>query len=183
MDYQDSIKAHYKASWINEPNIYYLDKGPAHELPYNFRILEFQPNSITDMWIYATCCMSQEEDISGIELHLFSSKQDNTIIELLTATAHYHRTGKHLDLGHTINFGRPWQAYSSCNYGFISLPYIDGPKLENMIYHNKTTKCYWLIPITHAEMEYKKAYGIEALEQKFEEKSFNYLDANRLSVV
>ena len=43
MDYQDSIKSHYKSNWQIEPNICYWDKGPANELPYDFRILEFPP--------------------------------------------------------------------------------------------------------------------------------------------
>ena len=42
---------------------------------------------------------------------------------------------------------------------------------------------YWLIPISESEVEYKKAHGVEALEIKFDEAKFNYLDPNRASVV
>jgi hypothetical protein len=40
----------------------------------------------------------------------------------------------------------------------------------------------WLIPITKAEREFKKAQGLEALEALFEKKQFNYLDPARPSV-
>ena len=185
MDYQDSIIRHYENNWNTSPKIYYWDKGPSNELPYDFRVLEFSPNKERKMWTYATCCMSQKHDKEMIELHIFSAKQDDTLIELLTAIAHYHRTSSHLGLNHSVNFGRPWQDNSKCEYGFISLPYMDGPKLENLkIEENHSfLKCYWLIPITKAEVEYKKEYGVAALENLFEEKKFNYLDSKRLSVV
>jgi hypothetical protein len=41
----------------------------------------------------------------------------------------------------------------------------------------------WLLPITKQEVEFKKKYGLEALEQKFDESAFNYLDPQRKSVV
>lgn len=45
-------------------------------------------------------------------------------------TAHFHRTGSALGLGHTVNFGRPWLPGSSCTHGLVSLPYLFGPELE-----------------------------------------------------
>lgn len=135
------------------------------------------------MWTYATCCMSQQKDGKSLELHIFSPKQDASIVELLTATAHYHRIAKNLGLNHTVNFGRPWQDDSMCNHGFISLPYLDGPQLENMLYHKKKVNFYWLIPITASELEFVKLNGAEALEEQFESKNFNYMDSNRPSVL
>jgi Suppressor of fused protein (SUFU) len=44
-------------------------------------------------------------------------------------------------------------------------------------------KLYWLIPITENELSYKKAHGLEMLEEKFEEFGFNYADPYRDSVV
>jgi hypothetical protein len=41
----------------------------------------------------------------------------------------------------------------------------------------------WLIPITAEELQYKKDNGVEALENKFEETEFNYIDPFRNSVV
>lgn len=181
--YADTIKAHYLKNWNVEPSIFYFDKGSIHELPYNFRILEFAPSKDRLFWTYSTCCMSQEEDMEGLELFLLSSKKDEKLIELLTAIAHYHRTGIPLALQHTVNFGQPWQDESQCTFGLISLPYIDGPNLENMYFKNRIVKFYWLIPITKNELDLKKNKGVDALEEAFEEKSFNYLDPKRKSVV
>jgi len=44
-------------------------------------------------------------------------------------------------------------------------------------------KCFWLIPVTKAEVEYKKAFGLESLEQRFEAAQFDYTDPHRPSVV
>jgi hypothetical protein len=109
MDYQNNIKAHYLKNWQAEPNVFYWDKGPAHELPYDFRILEFPPTRDRKMWTYSTCCMSQQDDSFGIELHLFSANRDEGLVELLTAIGHYRRTDNLLMLNDTVNFGKPWQ--------------------------------------------------------------------------
>ena len=82
------------------------------------------------MWTYATICMSQPDDADCLELHMFAPKLNDRMAELLVATAHYHRTGQSLGLGHSVNFGMPWWDGSSCDRGLISLPYLDGPKLE-----------------------------------------------------
>ena len=41
----------------------------------------------------------------------------------------------------------------------------------------------WLIPITANERDYKKEYGVEALETLFEENSLDYLNPLRASLV
>jgi len=129
--------------------------------------------------------MSQPDDDTLIELHLFSDIKVNQHVELLTAIAHYNRTGNRVGLGDSVNFGRPWMTGSQCSYGLISLPYLDGPNLEILYLPDiaKSVRCLWLVPITEAEVEYKKRYGNEALEDKFEEAQFRYLDGDRLSVV
>lgn len=184
MRYDQIILNHYIKNWENNPKNYKWIKGPINDLPPEFKVYEFEPSKSRDMWTYATCCMSQESDIEKIELHLFSRKQDTMLVELLTAIAHFHRTEKKLNLNHTVNFGKAWQDNSLCTHGFISLPYLDGPELENCLCeNNQVVKCYWLIPITLSELEYKKKNGHEALEELFEKKQFNYLDSNRKSLV
>jgi len=105
--------------------------------------------------------------------------------ELLTAVAHYHRTGAKLGLGHTVNFGRPWLPDSLCTFGLISLPYIDGPKLEWLPLDSADhcARLLWLVPITEAEVAFKKAHGVEALEERLEAAHFDYIDPQRASVV
>lgn len=182
-NYQADIISHYERIFIKNPKIYLWDKGPYERLPYDFRILEFPPAESKNTWTYATCCMSQPEDSTKIELHIYSSKKDESIIELLTALVFYHRTTNKIGLNHTVYFGRPWQDSSKCDYGFVSLPYIDDPALEDFNSANGLIKFYWLLPVAEKEVEYKKEYGVEALESKFDEPQFNYIDPNRLSVV
>jgi len=180
--YANAIDAHYTRNWASPIDRIRMQKGPIDDLPPDFRVLVI-PRSAETM-AYATCCMSQPEDDERLELHLLTRKgtaENDEIVELLTAIAHYHRTGKRLGLGHTVNFGRPWLDQSRCSYGLISLPYLDGPNLEWM--EKPRIRFLWLIPVTEAEVRYKKASGLESLEEKFEERRFDYLDPFRPSVV
>jgi hypothetical protein len=88
-----------------------------------------------------------------------------------------------LGLNHTVNFGQPWQGESACTHGFISLPYLDGPALENFMLDQKVIKFYWLIPVTKEEVDYKAKYGVDALEDRFEAAGFNYINPLRPAVV
>ena len=65
------------------------------------------------------------------------------------------------------------------------MPYLDGSSLENLYIpsYDENIKFYWLIPITNDELEFKKKYGLEALEIKFDESEFDYLNPNRSSSV
>lgn len=176
-DYQKNIINHYSRCWNKAPAIHKWEKGPTHKLPADFNILEFAPGE-RNMWTYATCCMSQPNDVRPIELHIFSSTKDESLVELLTVIAYYHRNTASLGLDHTVNFGRPWQGQSLCDHGLISLPYLDGPELENM----DSIKFYWLIPITKEEVAYKKKNGITALEEKFDE-GLDYINVSRKGLV
>ncbi|HXE53661.1 MAG TPA: suppressor of fused domain protein [Tepidisphaeraceae bacterium] len=119
-----------------------------------------------------------------VELHLFSPVECDGHIELLTALAHYHRTGEPVGLGHTVNFGRPWLPGSACNHGLISLPYLDGRSLEEFrLAGVGSIHFLWLIPITQSEREYKMTFGLEALEEKFDAAKLDYLNPCRPSVI
>jgi hypothetical protein len=184
-EYQENIIQHYKDFWkAEDPSIFMFDKGPFDKLPHNFRVLEFQPRQNRTMWTYATCCMSQENDLEPMEIHIFSWDQDRSVIELLTALAYYHINTRRIGLSHTVNFGRPWKENSTCTYGLISLPYLDGPAFENYYLprDDKLVKFFWLIPVTEDEVLYKRQFGVELLERKFG-KGFNYIDPLRKSVV
>jgi hypothetical protein len=127
--------------------------------------------------------MADQGDADPIELHLFSPIKSEAHVELLTAVAHYHLTGEYLGLGHTVNFGRPWLPESECDHGLVSLPYLDGPNLEWLNIEGRAIRFLWLIPITKAEVKFKRTQGLEALEEIFEATSFDYLDPLRKSVV
>ncbi len=183
-DHGNQIVAHYRANWGTEDEKLRFSRGPIQDLPTDFCVLRFKPSRSRKMWTYATCCMSQASDAVPVELHIFSPYQSDDVLELLTSVAHYHRTGCLLGLGHTMNFGRPWISDSECDHGFISLPYLDGPKLEALtIDGRRIGSFYWLIPVTHAEVEYKITNGADVLEKKFDEAKFDYLNPNRASLV
>ena len=183
--FREKIEKHYKNNWKASGEVRHLREGPYQALGDDFCILEFKPTFSRTMWTYATCCMSHEDDVEKVELHLFSAEKNDSLVELLTVVAHYHRTGEKLGLGHTVNFGRGWLDGSECGHGLVSLPYLDGPKVENLDLGTDEglLRCYWLVPIHQKELDFKKTCGLEALEQKLEEASFDYLDQYRSSVI
>lgn len=183
-DYLDLELQHYEQAWKSKGKLHHWSQGPVWELPDTFGVLVFPPSAKRHVWTYATMGMSQPADCSKLELHLFSNVQADSLIELLTVTSHYHRTGQPLGAGHTINFGRPWLPGSRCDRGLISFPYLDGPTLEyKAIGNNDFIRFLWLIPITLQEVEYKKSYGLDALEEAFEKTRFDYADPLRASAV
>ena len=182
MDSINRIKKHYLSNW-HEFTEHTFNKGPIHELPLDFLVLKFKPSEKRNSWIYATCGLSGNSSKQGLELFILAPAENDFLIELLTAIAHYHASGNKLGLNHTVNFGFPWYEGSKCDYGLISLPYLYGPNFEWLEADSRSIRFLWLIPVTKDEVEYKKANGIESLENLFEEVSFNYIDPFRQSVV
>src|SRR5262245_61962734 len=167
--YTSSLIQHYHLVWGEHAYEASWRKGPVGELPPSFRVLVFEPTRERPLWIYASCGMSDINihNDSAIELHLLSPLEYSGHIELLTVVTHYHRTGHPLDaVGSTIYFGRGWMPESHLTYGLISRPYRDGPYLEQLLDKDDKllTSCYWLLPITKSEREYKKQFGLEKLE-------------------
>lgn len=180
--YAELIERHYSEIWSSPIDSIRLQQGPIAQLPEDFSVLVIRRTP--EVVAYATKCMSQLSDENRLELHLLASAKrapDFGAAEILTAAAHYHRTGAPLGLGHTVNFGRPWFPESSCDHGLVSLPYLDGPGLE--LIEDPAVRFLWLVPITSSELRFKKDRGLEALEQRFEEAQFDYLDPFRPSVV
>jgi hypothetical protein len=183
MQYCHSLTEHYEGCWSQRGESCNWEKGPTHGLPNGFHVLRFAPRPRRSAWTYATVCMSQPGDRQPLELHLLSPVASDVHVELLTIIAHYHRTGEELGLGHSVNLGRPWLPGSSCTHGLVSLPYLDGPSLETCEVDGATVRFLWLVPITRDERDFKKKFGLEALEARFEQARFNYLDPDRTSVI
>lgn len=179
-EYVKKLQQHYVSYYQTTGHKKVLEKGPNEKLHPDFYILEFAPNKIHDFWAYCTIGMSvdsEEEDL--IELFVYSPRQDDALVELLTVTASYHRNVLPLNLNHTVNIGQPWLDDSKCDHGFISLPYLDGEQLEILDVGERIINCYWFIPITEKERDYKIESGVEELEQLFEAKQLDYLNPNR----
>lgn len=181
-NYCSAIRSHYERQWGLSKRFRYSG-GRWRDLAPAFTVLEFEPRPNRNLWTYATCCMSLPQDTNRIEVHLFAKQQTPSLVELLTVVAHFHRTGAELGIGHTVNFGQPWILGSECNFGLISLPYLDGPDVENGEICGTPVRFLWLIPITAREVEFKKTRGLDALESEFERGKLDYANVRRTSVI
>jgi hypothetical protein len=178
------IIAHLEKNWGSKGYILPEGYGPKGKLDADFKVVEFAPGTKHEFWIYSTAGMSiSRKDNRNIELHIFSRKQDRDIIKVLASAASFHRNNEPLGLHHTVNIGTPWQDNSICDHGFISLPYLDGEDLEIFEKEEEHLHNFWLIPITEAERDYKIEHGWEKLEDIFEEKRLDYLDAERKTLI
>lgn len=178
-----AIAEHYAQRWQGDYELLAFQHGPNASFAPELRIAVFEPAEGNKLWRYATCGMSDLRAMPAIELHLFSLEWDEGNLELLTAAAFYHFKTAALNLGHTVNFGRPWQSNSQLCCGFISLPYHEDIDFEQFEFDSKTIHCYWLIPITEAERDLRLSEGVEALEQRFDEHELRYYDPFRAAVV
>lgn len=183
MDLMKNIEEHYLMNWGRYSECIFNDKEPIHKILPMFKVLKFKPTEKRNSWIYATCGMSGNDKEQGLELFMLAPTENDFLIYLLAAIAHYHASGNILGLGHTVNFGSAWYEDSKCDHGLISLPYLDGPNLEWLETRSMNIRFLWLIPITAEELQYKKDKGAAALEDTFEDAEFNYIDPFRGSVV
>ncbi|QJB34602.1 suppressor of fused domain protein [Chitinophaga oryzae] len=183
-DYISQLAQHYQQYYGVEGRKHTPDKGPREKLPPVFYVLEIPPNKRHGAFVYCTVGMSADRtDDNLIELFVFSPKSDPKLVELLTYCASYHRTGRPLNIHHTVNIGQPWLDSSVCDHAFISLPYLEEEGFEIFPFDNREIHCYWLIPITKEERSYKVENGCEALEQLFEEKELDYINPERKCLV
>ncbi|UOG75615.1 suppressor of fused domain protein [Hymenobacter tibetensis] len=183
-NYTSACQAHYERYFAAYGRKIVWREGPIEKLHPYFYVLEFGPSARQNCWTYCTVGMSLDNpEESAIELFLLSPYQTNSVAELLILCASFHRNSATLDLDHTVNIGQPWLPGSICDHAFISLPYLHGENLELLNFSGHTTHCYWLIPITKAEREYKISHGGEALEQLFEDKALDYLNPVRRSLL
>lgn len=179
----DLLELHLESCWGKSTDQQFCIPDPHRKLPVSFRVLEFPPGNTHDFWIYSTLGMSIEMDESLIELHIFSRRQDISLVELLTVTASFHRNDTPLGLHHSVYIGQPWQDDSLCDHAFLSLPYLDGDELEVFNFSDNHLHNLWLLPITKSERDYKMEHGWNALEELFETNELNYLDPNRASCI
>ncbi len=177
--YSDRLLDHYEYFFDVDYTGIKLDLDIMSELNDEFCVLKFKPTEQRDVWIYATHCMSCTEDFAPVELYMYSQTEHDEIAEILTNIAYYHKTTSNLESTHVIEFGKPWNKGSNCDYGLVCPPYIDGPEFEEC----GNISCYWLLPITKQESDYRIEFGMEALEEKFGNDEFDFLDCARDSVV
>ncbi|MFG2951357.1 suppressor of fused domain protein [Streptomyces adustus] len=161
------------------------DLGPGRrEAVPDLRILTVGPGPRADGWAYLTagCWATAEKDGHGLEFVLTAPVRDERFADLLAMTAYYH-ADHHLDLEHSLPIGEPWLPGSHCDHLLISLPYLHGPDLEHCPLPDGHARILWVLPVTAAEMAYRREHGHEALEQLFDEHAIVPTDPRRPSVV
>jgi hypothetical protein len=182
--YNTALEQHYDSIWHCHDNLKLFDAGGRIKtINQDFKILEIMPDTARPVWTYATLGMAGEDGDADIELHVFSDIKNIRWVEILESIAYFHLTEVRFGISHTVNFGVEVIKGSDLTHGLISLPYIDGPKLQDFSYGIQKVSCFWLIPITESELQYKKKYGLEELERLFEKSAFSYSDPMRSSVI
>lgn len=162
-----SVEAHFRGFFTGHTitvDDYDLGPGRSEAVP-DLRILTVSPGPRADSWAYVTagCWSTVETDGHGLEFVLTAPVRDERFAELLAMTAYYH-AGHLLDLGHSLPIGEPWLPGSDCDHLLISLPYLHGPDLENCPLADGHARILWVLPVTAAEMAYRREHGREALE-------------------
>ncbi|MEU4040138.1 suppressor of fused domain protein [Streptomyces collinus] len=148
------------------------------------RVLVVAPGPRSDSWAYVTagCWASAAHDGHGLEFVMTTHVRDQRFIELMAMIAYYHCGGHRLDLEHSMPIGEPWVPGSSCDHVLISLPYLHGPDLEHCPLPQGHARILWALPVTTAEIEFRRRHGHEALEQLFDAAQLIPTDPFRASV-
>lgn len=162
------------------------DLGPERrEVALDLRVLVVGPGPRSDSWAHVTagCWAAMEKDGHGLEFVMTAHVRDQRFIELMALIACYHRGGHQLGLEHSAPIGEPRVPGSTCDHLLISLPYLHGPDLEHCPVPDGHARILWTLPVTTAEIEFRRRHGHEALEQLFDEVEIIPTDPFRASVV
>ena len=160
------------------------DLGPERrQVAPDLRILVVGPGPRSDTWAYVTagCWAAMEKDGHGLEFVMTTHVRDQRFIELMAMIAYYHCGGHQLDLEHSMPIGDPWVPGSTCDHLLISLPCLHGPDLEHCAVPGGHARIVWTLPVTTAEIEFRRRHGHEALEQLFDEAEIIPTDPFRAS--
>lgn len=162
---------------------YDLGEGRREAVP-GLRIIAVSPGPRTNSWTYVTagCWAAVEHSGHGLEFVLSTPVHDSSFAALLAMVAYYH-AGHHLDIEHSMPIGGPWMPNSACDHLLVSLPYLHGPDLEQCSLRDGHARLLWVLPVTAAEIAYRRENGHEALEVLFDEAEINPTDPHRPSVV
>jgi hypothetical protein len=163
-------------------------RGPIHSRVPGFHVLRLSPGKDEHGWLYVTAggWEATQQHGHGLEFVLWAPEESDRHVETLAMTSYYHAEGGSfaLDLGHTVPIGWPWLPDSACDHLLVSLPYPWGPSLEVCeLPEDGHIRVLWLLPITKAERDFKRANGLEALESRLEEAGIFPTDPHRASVV
>jgi hypothetical protein len=158
--------------------------GPLARTNAHFHVLRIAPTDPGGLWVYVSIggwAWGTHTD-RGLEFIIATDHETDRAVELLAMNVWYNRDSA-LGVGHTVPNGEPWLPGSACDHWVISLPYPWGPDLEVAHVGDRHVDFVWMLPITKAECDFKVEFGLEALEQHFEDAELEYWDATRTSLV
>ncbi|MEU3723217.1 suppressor of fused domain protein [Streptomyces sp. NPDC031705] len=183
----EAVESHVRAFFeghLVEVVVCDLGSGRREVVP-DLRVLVVGPGPRSDSWGYVTagCWAAMEKDGRGLEFVMTAHVRDQRFIDLMAMIAYYHCGGHQLDLEHSMPIGEPWVPGSTCDHLLISLPYLHGPDLEHCPLPGGHARILWTLPVTAAEIEFRRREGHEALEQLFDEAEIIPTNPFRASVV
>ncbi|MER5355666.1 suppressor of fused domain protein [Kitasatospora sp. NPDC002551] len=163
------------------------DPGPEAG-PAGLRVLVVGPGPRGDGWAYVTAgcsaaTASQAGNGVGLEFVMTAHVRDRRFVDVVAAIARYHRAGHRLGPEHSLPIGEPWVPGSACDHVLISLPYLHGPGLEHCPVPGGHARILWALPVTAAEIGFRRRFGHDALERRFDEAAIVPTDPFRASVV
>ena len=185
---RSAIAQHLVKQWPNhQSKIERWTKGPVAQAMPDLRVIVLSPIGTGGPWVYVTSG-ANEVDVGatyGIEFFLLSRNYEPQHVELLSLVTYMHRDPRHhLDVGHTMNLGRPWENNSNCDRLLVSLPFCAGPSFEILHLPNGGhVRFLWIIPITPLEESFRHREGLEALESRLEKARVDVTNPKRPSII
>jgi hypothetical protein len=183
----DGVRSHLDRFWRDRPHEEFVwTVGPISQTLPRFRVRRIAPIQRRDPWVYATigAWEATADATHGTEFVFLSPSESPAHVELLAMVANLHADPRYrLDVGSTVDIGRPWMEGSPADHLLVSLPYPFGPELERCELTDRHVRFLWLVPITAAEAALAKSQGMESLEQLLERTKVDVIAPNRRSVV
>ncbi|MFI9103659.1 suppressor of fused domain protein [Streptomyces fildesensis] len=183
----EAVESHVRAFFEGHPvEVVACDLGPdRRSVVPDLRVLVVGPGARSDSWAYVTagCWATREKDGHGLEFVMTAHVRDQRFIDLMAMTAYYHCGGQPLGLEHSMPIGEPWVPGSACDHLLVSLPYLHGPGLEHCPLSEGHVRILWTLPVTAAEIAFRRREGHEALERLIDEAKIVPTDPFRASVV
>ena len=143
-------------------------KGKSAETMPWLQIIEA---SIDNKIHYLTAGASKilDEPGYGTEFCYIANEKSCGNVELLTMVSYLHSLpSDRLDVGHTMNIGRPIANNSHLDRLLVSLPYPYGSDFEFVhLSDGRHARILWLIPISASEEKFRHEHGLEDLEELF----------------
>ncbi|WP_393916404.1 suppressor of fused domain protein [Halostreptopolyspora alba] len=121
--------------------------------------------------------------VGGCEFFLLSPYESRVHAETLAVVSHFNSERKgELDVGSTLNMGRPWMSGSQMDHLLVSLPYPYGPDLENAYVGGRRVRFLWLLPVYGKEVDLIKNHSLEEFESRMDECEPDILSLDRPAV-